>query len=35
MEPDRPALLHRSPPIADSGCVRLFLAIDDLADHET
>ena len=30
----RPALLHRSPPIAGSGVTRLFLAIDDEADHE-
>jgi len=28
-----PALLHRSPPIAETGNDRLFLAIDDLADH--
>lgn len=26
---ERPGLLHRSPPIADTGAVRLFLAIDE------
>jgi hypothetical protein len=31
---DRPALLHRSPPIAGSGVTRLLLAIDDAADHQ-
>ena len=31
---DRPGLLHRSPRIAGSGTTRLFLAIDDAADHE-
>lgn len=28
--PDRPGVLHRSPPIAGTGIVRLFLAIDEL-----
>ena len=31
---EAPGLLHRSPPIAGAGVTRLFLAIDDLADHE-
>jgi hypothetical protein len=29
--PDCPSLLHRSPPIAGTGIVRLFLAIDEAA----
>ncbi|MGF7158772.1 hypothetical protein FHS85_000382 [Rhodoligotrophos appendicifer] len=32
--PERPSLLHRSPPIEGSNIVRLFLAIDDAADHD-
>jgi hypothetical protein len=32
--PDRPAILHRSPQIAGTGVTRLFIAIDDAADHE-
>jgi Protein of unknown function (DUF1826) len=31
---ESPGLLHRSPPIAGTGVTRLFLAIDDAADHE-
>jgi Protein of unknown function (DUF1826) len=31
---EAPGLLHRSPPIAGAGVTRLFLAIDDLGDHE-
>jgi hypothetical protein len=30
---ERPGLLHRSPPITGTGVGRLFLAIDDTADH--
>ncbi|WP_081368825.1 DUF1826 domain-containing protein [Granulibacter bethesdensis] len=30
----KPALLHRSPPVAGSGITRLFLAIDDATDHD-
>jgi hypothetical protein len=33
--PDRPALFHRPPRIAGSGQTRLFLAIDNAADHES
>ena len=31
--PDRPGVLHRSPPIAGTGIVRLFLAIDEIGAH--
>ncbi len=31
--PDRPGVLHRSPAIAGTGIIRLFLAIDELGRH--
>ena len=31
--PERPAVLHRSPPIAGTGIVRLLLAIDEIGRH--